>query len=90
MEFEELKSIIDKFFQDSTIIRINLRFNKEVIVSYNQFEELIRNGDLTHRYADKNITSDIYEYRENINSIIDYYWKDNKICILEIDFWRSS
>ncbi|WP_344073579.1 AcrID1 family anti-CRISPR protein [Microbacterium sediminicola] len=90
MEFEELKSIIDKFFQDSTIIRINLRFNREVIASNDQFEEIVKDADLLHRYDDRNIRTDICEYRKNINSIINYYVKDSKVYIVEIDFWRSS
>ncbi|CAG38856.1 hypothetical protein [Sulfolobus islandicus rudivirus 1 variant XX] len=89
MEFEELKSIVEKFFQDQTIVRMNLMLNKEIIVSYNQFEEIIKDGDLTYRYAEKNRTVDFYEYRNNIHSIINYFWKDNKVCIIEIDFWRS-
>ncbi|CAC87321.1 hypothetical protein [Sulfolobus islandicus rod-shaped virus 2] len=94
MNLKKVKRIIDMFFKEKNLDELTLAFKRPLIITENEYNELVKRPNLSFEDKDPWVTSDEFVYYELSNRvvklIIHYFKEDDIINILEIDLFREK
>ncbi|CAC93993.1 AcrID1 family anti-CRISPR protein [Sulfolobus islandicus rod-shaped virus 1] len=94
MNLKKVKRIIDMFFKEKNLNELTLAFKRPLIVSENEYNELVGRPNLSFVDKDPWVLSDEFVYYELSNTLVKliiYYFKEKGfIHILEIDLFREK
>lgn len=82
------------FFKEKNLDELTLAFKRPLIITENEYNELVKRPNLSFEDKDPWVTSDEFVYYELSNRvvklIIHYFKEDDIINILEIDLFREK
>nr|CAG28288.1 hypothetical protein [Sulfolobus islandicus rod-shaped virus 1] len=94
MNLKKVKRIIDMFFKEKNLNELTLVFKRPLIISENEYNELVRRPNLSFIDKDPWAISDEFIYYELSNTVVKliiHYFKENGfIHILEIDLFHEK
>ncbi|GAA0824748.1 hypothetical protein GCM10009111_35110 [Colwellia asteriadis] len=85
MNLKKVKRIIDMFFKEKNLDELTLAFKRSLILTENEYNELVRRPNLSFIDKDPWITSDEFVYYELSNKVVKliiHYFKEDGFIII--------